>query len=58
MAAIQEEILDEFFARLGKSDHLDEERAKVLRALFTAGGKLKADDLVAVYAVTRKDGAA
>ncbi len=58
MAAIQQEILDEFFTRLGNSDHLDEERVKALRALFAAGGRLKADDLVAVYAVARKEGAA
>ena len=56
MAAIQEEILDVFFARLGKCDGLDEERVKALRALFRAGGKLKADDLVDVYVPAREDG--
>ena len=58
MASIQEDIRDEFLKRLGKSDRLDEERVKTLRALFRASGKLKADDLVAVYMEARKDGAA
>ena len=57
MAAIQEEILNEFLRRLGKSDRLDDERVKTLRALFSAGGKLKANDLVAVYMAAGKDGA-
>lgn len=57
VAAIQEEILNEFLRRLGKSDRLDDERVKTLRALFSAGGKLKANDLVAVYMAAGKDGA-
>ena len=57
MAAIQDEILDEFFKRVGKSNALDEERVKALRALFSAGGRLRADDLVTVYTAPRKDGA-
>ena len=56
VAAIQEEILNEFFRRLGKSDGFEEERAKALHALFSAGGKLKADDLVAAYVAAKKEG--
>ena len=57
MATIQEEILDAFFAKLRESADIDEEGVEALRALFTAGGKLKAEDLVAVYLAANKDGA-
>ena len=55
MAAIQEEILDDFFTRLSKSKGMEGKLVKPLRALFTAKRKLKADDLVAVYAAATKD---
>ena len=56
MAAIQEEILQGFLAKLGKIEGVDEELIKVFRALFRAEGKLKADDLVAAYEAAKKDG--
>ena len=57
MAAIQEEILENFFTSLRKTDGVDETLVKSLRALFKAGVKLKADDLVAAYEAAKKDGA-
>ena len=56
VAAIQKEIVDGFFTRLAKKD-IDEALVKAIRALFTASGKLKADDLAAAYVVAKKDGA-
>ena len=56
MAAIQEEILQGFLAKLGKIEGVDEELIKAFRALFRAEGKLKADDLVAAYEPAKKDG--
>ena len=56
MAAIQEEILQGFLAKLGKIEGVDEELIKAFRALFRAEGKLKADDLVAAYEAAKKDG--
>ena len=57
MAAIQEEILDDFLTRLSKSKGIDEELIRALRALFSTDGKLKADDLVAIYEAARKESA-
>ena len=42
MAAIQEEILDGFFNKLGNSEGIDKDLIKALRALFKSGDKLKA----------------
>ena len=57
MAPIQEDILDDFFEQLRNSASIDEEHVQALRALFSTGGKLKADALVAIYTEPRKDGA-
>jgi hypothetical protein len=48
MATIQAEILDSFYAQLSKSGTVDEAMIGALRDLFQSGGKLKADDFVAI----------
>ena len=57
VTAIQKEIVDGFFTRLSKKEGIDEALVKALLALFTASGKLKADDLAAAYVAAKKDGA-
>ena len=57
MAMVQDEILEDFFSRLGKAGGFDEEQVEALRALFKSGDKLKADDLVAIFSGPgRKEG--
>lgn len=58
MATIQEETLEGFFTRLSESEGVNEEVIEALRALFESAGKLKADDLVAVYVTAKKQAAA
>lgn len=48
MAKIQDDILDQFFIELEKTEGFTKERVDKLRALFTAGTKLKATDFVKV----------
>ena len=55
MATIQEQILDDFFARLAKNTTIDEELLNTLRAIFAAGQKPKVEDLVAAYIASGKD---
>jgi hypothetical protein len=50
MATIQAEILDSFYAKLSKSETVDEAMIDALRDLFQSRGKLKADDFVAILA--------
>lgn len=49
MPTIQKEVLDSFYARLVESDEVDGVMVQKLRALFSSGKKLKADDFVAVF---------
>ncbi len=50
MATIQAQILDSFYAKLSKSETVDAAMVDALRNLFQSGGKLKADDFVAILA--------
>ena len=50
MATILEEILNSFYAKLSESPQIDEATLEALRALFSSGEKLKADDIVNVLA--------
>ena len=56
MSIIQEEILEDFLKELRKKD-VEDALVNALRALFDAGGKLKADALVAAYEAAKKDDA-
>ena len=55
MAAIQEEILDGFFNKLGNSEGIDKDLIKALRSLFKSGDKLKADDLFAAIKAAKRE---
>jgi hypothetical protein len=48
LAAVLDDILDSFYAKLSESGAVNEAGIKELRALFESGKKLKADDFVAV----------
>ena len=55
MAAIQEEILDGFFNKLGNSEGIDKDLIKALRSLFKSGDKLKTDDLFAAIKAAKRE---
>jgi hypothetical protein len=55
MATIQEEILEEFYQRLEKTDGFTKAKVKQLRDLFTASKKPKAPDLMKVFSETSKE---
>jgi Fe2+ or Zn2+ uptake regulation protein len=55
MAKIQNDILEKWFADLEKTDGFTKERLDTLRALFTAGKKPKATDVVKVLKEEPKD---
>jgi hypothetical protein len=48
MAAVLDEILDSFFAKLSDSEAISDRAVGELRALFESGAKLKADDFVSI----------
>ena len=54
MTTVQDEILKDFFTRLGKAEGFDEEQVEALRALFKSSDKLKADDLVTIFSAQKK----
>ena len=56
MAAIQEEVLNGFFNKLGNSEGIDKDLIKALRVLFKSGDKLKADDLFAAFVAAKREG--
>ena len=56
MAAIQEEVLDGFFNKLGNSEGIDKDLIEALRVLFKSGDKLKADDLFAAFVAAKREG--
>ena len=56
MAAIQEEVLNSFFNKLGNSEGIDKDLIKALRVLFKSGDKLKADDLFAAFVAAKREG--
>ena len=55
MAAVLNEILDAFYAKLSASDAVDEQAIKALRALFGSGKKLKADDFVEILSAAARE---
>lgn len=55
MAAVLNEILDAFYAKLSESDAVNEETIKALRALFASGRKLKADDFVEILSAAARE---
>ena len=55
MGTVQEDILNEFFAKLSKVGSIDQATTDVLREALTSGKKLKADDIVAILRVDPKD---
>lgn len=56
MATVQEDVLNAFFARLSKSDTIDQVTVDALRKLLERGKKMKAEDFVAALARDPKDG--
>lgn len=46
MASIQQEILEEFYTKLEKSDGFDKQRVDQLRAIFSGNKKPKAPDVI------------
>ena len=56
MSTIQEEILEDFLKELRKKE-VEDTLVNALRALFDAGGKLKAEPLVAAYETVKRDDA-
>ena len=56
VAAIQEEVLDGFFNKLGNSEGIDKDLIKALRGLFKSGDKLKADDIFAATKAAKIEG--
>ncbi len=56
MATVQEEILNTFYAKLTKSESIDEPTIDALRKTLTSTKKLKADDLVVILANTPTSG--
>ncbi len=55
MATIQEDILEEFYHRLAKTEGFTEAKVKQLRDLFSGSKKPKAPDLVKVLSENSKD---
>ena len=55
MGTIQEDILEEFFEKLNKSEEFDEDRVTRLRELFAAQKKPKADALAEALSVDSKE---
>ena len=56
MEAIQEEVLDGFFNKLGNSEGIGKDLIEALRVLFKSGDKLKADDLFAAFVAAKREG--
>lgn len=48
VAAVLDEILDSFYAKLSESEVISEDTIGELRELFESGMKLKADDFVSI----------
>ncbi len=55
MATLQKQIAEKFLAKLSESADIDAEKIEELRSLLAAKGKLKADDLVKVFAPPPKE---
>ncbi len=55
MGTIQEDILEEFFKKLTKSEEFDDDRVTRLRELFAAQKKPKAPTLVAALSDDSKE---
>jgi 20S proteasome alpha/beta subunit len=49
VAAIETEILEEFYGKLEENEAVPESVVKALRALLDSDAKLKADDLVRIF---------
>jgi hypothetical protein len=55
MASIQEDILEEFYKRLGKAEGFTEEKVEQVRDLFRGDKKPKAADLIKVFSESSKE---
>jgi len=51
MATLQQEIAEKFLAELSESKNVDPETVDRLRRLFAEHKKVKADDLVTIFAL-------
>lgn len=51
MPTLQAIIAEKFFAKLSATDEVDESKVGQLRTLFSAGKKIKVDDLVKIFAL-------
>jgi hypothetical protein len=50
MATLQHQIAEKFLAKLAESKNLDTDKIDQLRILLAGGKKLKAEDLVKIFA--------
>jgi hypothetical protein len=48
---LQAIIAEQFFAKLSEADSVDESKVEQLRVLFSAGKKIKVDDLVKIFSL-------
>jgi hypothetical protein len=55
MTTIQDEIMTEFYVELSKSSVFEVERIEKLKDAFNSGKKLKAADIIEVFAQIEKD---
>ena len=55
MSTLYQQIGEKFLAELQKSKDVSEKKLKALRELLASGKKLKADDLVNLFASTEDD---
>lgn len=51
MATLQQQIAEQFLAKLAESKDVDAEKIDQLRKLLADGKKLKADDLVKLFSL-------
>jgi hypothetical protein len=51
MASLQEAVINKFLETLGDDEAFDQSKTAKLEALLKADGKVKADDLTAIFAL-------
>lgn len=51
MASLQEAVTKKFLETLGGDEAFDQSKTAKLEALLTADGKIKVDDLMAIFAL-------
>lgn len=54
MASLQEAVTNKFLETLEGDDAFDQSKTAKLEALLNAGGKIKVDDLMAIFALPER----